>query len=110
MAESDQDRDRRGDMLNDEPASTTYMTIDGPNNRNPDRLIRISPRYAIDPPTLPGFETAVNQYRAARSRHPGGVMSVFMDGSVHFMPNEIDLLTWRSFGTMNGGEVVSLNF
>jgi prepilin-type N-terminal cleavage/methylation domain-containing protein len=110
MAEQDTDRDRRGDMLNDEPPSITYMTIDGPNTRNPDRLIRIAPQYTVDHPTLPGIFNTSNQYRAARSRHFGGVNSVYIDGSVHFIPNEIDLQTWRSLGTINGGEVVRFDF
>ena len=42
----------------------------------------------------------------ARSYHPGGVNSLFMDGSVRFITNSIDQATWRALGTRNGGEVV----
>jgi prepilin-type N-terminal cleavage/methylation domain-containing protein/prepilin-type processing-associated H-X9-DG protein len=40
------------------------------------------------------------------SAHPGGVNTLFGDGSVHFITNSIDLATWRALGTRNGGEVV----
>jgi prepilin-type N-terminal cleavage/methylation domain-containing protein/prepilin-type processing-associated H-X9-DG protein len=41
------------------------------------------------------------QYGAfiARSYHPGGVNSLFMDGSVKFVTNSIDQDTWRALGT-----------
>jgi len=42
----------------------------------------------------------------ARSYHPGGVNTLFMDGSVKFITNSIDQATWRALGTRNGGEVV----
>ena len=43
----------------------------------------------------------------ARSYHPGGVNSLFGDGSVHFVKNTISGPTWRALGTISGGEVVS---
>ena len=45
----------------------------------------------------------------ARSYHPGGVNTVFVDGSVHFITNSISQTTWRALGTRNGGEPVSAN-
>jgi prepilin-type N-terminal cleavage/methylation domain-containing protein/prepilin-type processing-associated H-X9-DG protein len=47
------------------------------------------------------------EYVGSRSRHPGGVNSLFGDGSVHFMKNSISPLTWVQLGSINGGEVVS---
>jgi prepilin-type N-terminal cleavage/methylation domain-containing protein/prepilin-type processing-associated H-X9-DG protein len=46
-------------------------------------------------------------YCGARSRHPGGVNSLFGDGSVHFLKNSINPTTWVALGTINGGEVLS---
>jgi prepilin-type N-terminal cleavage/methylation domain-containing protein/prepilin-type processing-associated H-X9-DG protein len=46
-------------------------------------------------------------YVASRSRHPGGVNTLFGDGSVHFMKNSINPQTWVALGSINGGEVVS---
>ena len=42
-----------------------------------------------------------------RSRHPGGVNTLFGDGSVHFMKNSINPPTWVALGTIQGGEVIS---
>jgi prepilin-type N-terminal cleavage/methylation domain-containing protein/prepilin-type processing-associated H-X9-DG protein len=47
------------------------------------------------------------EFSGTRSRHPGGVNSLFADGSVHFMKNSISALTWVSLGSINGGEVIS---
>jgi prepilin-type N-terminal cleavage/methylation domain-containing protein/prepilin-type processing-associated H-X9-DG protein len=51
---------------------------------------------------------AIYHYQSvtARSYHPFGVNTLFMDGSVRFINNSIPQLTWRALGTRNGGEVV----
>jgi prepilin-type N-terminal cleavage/methylation domain-containing protein/prepilin-type processing-associated H-X9-DG protein len=46
-------------------------------------------------------------WRAARSRHPGGVNVLFADGSVHFISDAVALPTWRALGSRHGGEAVS---
>jgi prepilin-type N-terminal cleavage/methylation domain-containing protein/prepilin-type processing-associated H-X9-DG protein len=46
-------------------------------------------------------------YRAARSRHTGGVNSLLGDGSVRFIRDSIQQVTWRSMSTRAGGEVVA---
>jgi prepilin-type processing-associated H-X9-DG protein len=43
----------------------------------------------------------------ARSYHPGGVDTLFGDGSVKFIKSTIDGNTWRALGTIRGGEVIS---
>ena len=43
----------------------------------------------------------------SRSYHPGGVNTVFADGSVRFVKSTINGLAWRSLGTLAGGEVIS---
>jgi prepilin-type processing-associated H-X9-DG protein len=61
------------------------------------------------PPAYPGDTTAAfnaDTY-AARSRHPGGVNAAFVDGSVHFVKNTVDINTWRALSTTKGGEVIS---
>lgn len=41
----------------------------------------------------------------ASSYHSGGVNCLMGDGSVRFVPANVDLTVWRAMGTMNGGEV-----
>jgi prepilin-type N-terminal cleavage/methylation domain-containing protein/prepilin-type processing-associated H-X9-DG protein len=50
-------------------------------------------------PTYAAFTT--------RSYHPGGVNSLFADGSVHFFKSSTNGNTWRGLGTIAGGEVLS---
>lgn len=50
------------------------------------------------------FRTIVQGVFTARSRHPGGVNTARMDGSVRFVTNTIDLRVWRALSTRSGGE------
>jgi prepilin-type N-terminal cleavage/methylation domain-containing protein/prepilin-type processing-associated H-X9-DG protein len=43
----------------------------------------------------------------ASSNHPGGVNVAFMDGSVKFIKNSVNPVTWRGLATRAGGEVIS---
>ncbi len=43
-------------------------------------------------------------WRAARSRHPGGVNVLLVDGSGHFAADTIDLAVWQALATRDGGE------
>jgi prepilin-type N-terminal cleavage/methylation domain-containing protein/prepilin-type processing-associated H-X9-DG protein len=52
-------------------------------------------------------ENAGGEFTGSRSRHPGGVNTLFGDGSVHFVKNSIGALTWVQLGSINGGEVIS---
>lgn len=63
---------------------------------------RFAPNYNI--PDLV-FKSA--KVTAARSRHPGGVNSLFCDGSVRFVRDTIDRDTWHALWTRSGGEVVN---
>ena len=49
---------------------------------------------------------ASNAWRAARSRHSGGVNVVLCDGSVRFIKNSVDPNVWHDLSTRNGGEVL----
>jgi len=44
---------------------------------------------------------------SASSYHPGGVNSLFADGSVRFVKNSVNAGTWRALGSIGGGEVIS---
>ncbi|MDX2038328.1 MAG: DUF1559 domain-containing protein [Isosphaeraceae bacterium] len=43
----------------------------------------------------------------SRSFHPGGVNTLFLDGSARFIKDTINEGTWWALGSRNGGEVVS---
>jgi prepilin-type N-terminal cleavage/methylation domain-containing protein/prepilin-type processing-associated H-X9-DG protein len=45
----------------------------------------------------------------AQSYHPGGVNVGFLDGSVRFIKDSVNLQTWGSIATAAGGEVVDAN-
>jgi len=67
-----------------------------------------SPTYdCVTNSTAPGIsqDTAVG-FRAARSRHTGGVNVLLADGSVRFVGNDIAAGTWTALATRSGGEVV----
>ncbi|QDT31423.1 DUF1559 family PulG-like putative transporter [Thalassoglobus polymorphus] len=44
---------------------------------------------------------------AASSLHHGGVNSLMVDGSVHFISDSIDETVWQSLGSRNGNETIS---
>ena len=59
-------------------------------------------------PNAPGG----NQYQygnmiTAKSNHPGGVNMLFLDGSVKFIKDSVNIGTYAALGTMGGGEVIS---
>ncbi len=55
-----------------------------------------------------GKSPTIGTYAAvtARSYHPQGIQVLLMDGSVHFITNDIDLTTWRSLATRNKREPI----
>ncbi len=58
---------------------------------------------------FPGNMSNMAMQISASSYHSGGVNVLMCDGSVHFETDSISLVTWRALGTMNGGEVVTLD-
>lgn len=44
---------------------------------------------------------------SARSYHPGGVNTLFMDGCVRFTSDTVNVAVWRAVGTRSGGETIS---
>jgi prepilin-type N-terminal cleavage/methylation domain-containing protein len=105
MAANDTDFDIRGDMFNDDRPCTQFMTINTPNSGTDVSPYCNSATYPQNPPcTNTG---SGNAHKAARSKHTGGVNTLLGDGSVRFFRNAITSATWRAYGTMNGGEVVS---
>ena len=46
-------------------------------------------------------------YSEADSFHPGGVNTLMADGSVRFIKDSINMVTWMALGTKGNGEVIS---
>jgi hypothetical protein len=47
---------------------------------------------------------------SARSYHLGGVQVALGDGSVRFIPNNINLTVWRNLGSSQDGQAISGDF
>ena len=78
---------------------TTYNTVAPPNWVHP------SCARGSDQAWLIG-ENAVCP---ARSYHPGGVNAGYCDGSVHFISETVDLVTYQRVGSRNDGKSASLD-
>ncbi len=100
-AKSSDDNDWRGDFHNDDGVFK-FMTLTTPNSTAPDVV-----NWAIvDSDRKMPVTTAGQQFNAARSRHPGGVMAALCDASVRFVGDTISLSTWQSLGSMDDGKPV----
>lgn len=84
------------------PGHTMYNHIRVPNDPEPDAR-----------GGLPHSQRNLYWWRrlshnvTSRSRHSGGVYSLFCDGHVEFVSSSIDLTIWRAYGSRNGGETLS---
>jgi len=83
-----------------EPRCTSYNHYYRPNDRvNPDCVANF---ISSDPQT----RSTAHGLSTARSRHASGVNVWHCDGSVRFIRDSIDLVTWRALATRSGSEVV----
>ena len=80
-----------------------------PNSTSPDMLQSIG--YCNYPfqgnPPCTEAPSILSITNAARSRHPGGVNVGMGDGSVRYVKNTVNLLSWRAMSTTQGNEVIS---
>jgi prepilin-type N-terminal cleavage/methylation domain-containing protein/prepilin-type processing-associated H-X9-DG protein len=107
MAAGDSDYDIRGDMMNDDRPCTMFMTLNTPNSGRDVSPFCNDTTYPMNPPCA---NTSPYAHKAARSRHTGGVNTLFGDGSVKFVANGVSPVTWRGLGTINGGEVLANDY
>jgi len=90
-------------------SASNFTAAITPNSSQPDVLESASYcvyPYQMNPPCV-GATATVVLFNGVRSRHPGGVNSLFCDGSVKFIKNSISPVTWRGVSTTRGGEVIS---
>jgi len=106
MAKSANDNDWRGDIHNDDGVFR-FHTLLTPNTSSPDIILNGWYQSTGDP--LMPAATGTAQRNAARSRHTGGVNAARCDGSTGFVSNSISLAIWQAMGSMNGGEVASID-
>ena len=84
------------------PGHSMYNHIRGPNDdRTPDCRGGIPHSNKTDAQWV-----LLSHNVTAHSQHVGGVHTLYCDGHVQFVSNSIDVATWQSLGSRNGGEVV----
>lgn len=86
---------------------TTYLV---PNSTLPDIMQSIgycNTTVKTNPPCIGESMPTLPLMKAARSRHPGGVNTLFGDGTVKFIKNSVNIYIWRALGSTHGTEVVS---
>ena len=81
-----------------------FSTAESPNTQIPDRV------YTCKSSTWPGAPCEsgntlglTGRWNFARSQHPGGVQVVLCDGSVRFVGESVERMTWRSLGNRQDG-------
>jgi prepilin-type N-terminal cleavage/methylation domain-containing protein/prepilin-type processing-associated H-X9-DG protein len=86
-----------------------FTTWNPPNANAPDVVMggicNVAATYNIPCTTI--STNALPRMMAARSKHAGGVNTVFCDGHVSFVSNNIDINIWRALSTAKGGEVIN---
>jgi prepilin-type N-terminal cleavage/methylation domain-containing protein/prepilin-type processing-associated H-X9-DG protein len=107
----DVDLDGRGDILSG-GSDALFMTVYTPNSDAADG--QTTPYCNSIRPDVPCSNvprltspTRVLSFTSARSRHPGGVVVSYADGSASFMNDLVDLITWQALSTMDGNEQIS---
>jgi len=91
-------------------SAANYTAWIPPNSTIPDQTEStaycVYPYQSNPPCTGPGTPVAA-RYNGARSRHAGGVNVLFGDGTVRFIKNSINPVTWMALSTIKGNEVIS---
>jgi prepilin-type N-terminal cleavage/methylation domain-containing protein/prepilin-type processing-associated H-X9-DG protein len=110
---SDKTWDARGVWAWHEVGASAYTHVNTPNSSAGD-MMWYAPGQDVE--CIADADAPCNQSAgtndmlaqvAARSRHPGGVQLVYVDGHVGFASNTIDQNVWRRFGAINDGQIVS---
>ena len=100
----DLDADSRGDIFNSGEGCAEFMSLNAPNSGTDTCNQCVTDTLVLAPCQATG-----PYYVAARSKHPGGVNTVFCDGSAHFISDQVDLVSWQSLSAKSLGAVVPSN-
>jgi prepilin-type N-terminal cleavage/methylation domain-containing protein len=93
--------DVRGRYYNSRHGGVLFSTRMPPNSDTvPDQM-----QFCVSGIRTPCTWTATNVFVLPRSLHTGGVNTGLGDGSVRFISNSVDPVTFRALGSRNGGEV-----
>ena len=84
------------------PGHTLYNHLRAPNAKQPDCRGGLPHSNRSDP-----LWSWLSLNVTARSKHAGGVNTLFGDGHVQFIKDAINVSVWQAVGSRNGGEVVS---
>jgi prepilin-type processing-associated H-X9-DG protein len=84
------------------PGHSLYNHRRAPNDRQVDCRGGLPHSDKSDP-----FWSWLSLNVTARSKHPGGVQSLFADGHATFLKDSVSLPVWQALGSANGAEVLS---
>ncbi len=96
--------DKRGGIFNACQSNSFISTRYPPNTTVPDNVQATVCANSVFTPCLD--QVGGNLNASSRSMHTGGAHQLLGDGSVRFVSNNIDTLTFNYLGTRAGGEVV----
>lgn len=99
--------DRRGRIWNEAPSGSFASTYFSPNSAETD-FGACTDQPEIGLPCLKFLGTEGSHSMGSRSRHPGGVNVVLCDGSVQFVADEVDAISWGLLSMISEGGISGL--
>ncbi|WP_254510385.1 DUF1559 domain-containing protein [Anatilimnocola floriformis] len=95
--------DLRGRYCNSWEGNSWFSALNPPNTSVPDAQ-NYQGQSIKQAPVTSVTTTSGSQALYARSYHPAGVSVGLLDGSVRFMTNNVNAVTYKALATRNGGE------
>jgi hypothetical protein len=100
--------DGRGTWLLNSMGGSNFTAKTTPNSTTNDLIPICDSNISVGHPLhCTQDQTDGNVFAAARSRHSGGVATVYADASTHFVSNNIDSALWSALATIAGGESIT---
>ncbi len=106
--------DPRGAWTYGGMGGAAFSTSLPPNPISPNDTLSQCQSNAMPPPTnlyncdVAAMGSPGATFAAARSAHSGGVVVAMVDGSTHFVADNIDATVWKNLGTRNGNITADL--